>query len=183
MEEDMLKNETKNMELDQLDPSLPVAVLLVGGENELGPVSLHLFGNAYGSDFRQILFVSVGVMDYAVLDAGVDPSRGFEGTEEAGRLREKTRRRLDSYLAAAHQLGMKVDVRISIATDPVDEIETIADGIIEKYPRSVFFISKMVFRKKRWFHRFLHGGTSDALRVRLEKKGVLVKMLPLVLSN
>jgi hypothetical protein len=183
MEVIMLMSERSNMDPDPLDPRLPLAVLLVGGENELGPLSLQLFGGTYGSDFRQILFVSVGVMDYAVLDAGVDPSRGFEGTEEAGRLREKTRRRLDSYLAAARQLGMKADAQISIATNAVDEIDAVADGIIKRYPKAVFFISKMVFRKKRWFHRFLHGRTSDALRARLEGKGARVKMLPLVLSN
>jgi len=179
----MLKNGSPKMELDALDPALPVAVFLVGGDNQLGSVSLTMFGSTFGAEFRQILFVSVGVMDYGVLDMGVDPNLGFEGTEEARRLRQKTRDSLDPFLAAAHQFGMKADVQISIATDPVKEIEAVSDGILQKYPKAVFFISKMVFRKKRWFHRFLHGRTSDALRTRLERKGMLVKILPLLLSN
>jgi len=179
----MLRNESPNMQLDALDPALPVAVFLVGGDNHLGPVSLTLFGSTFGAEFRQILFVSVGVMDYGVLDMGVDPNVGFDGTEEARRLREKTRQSLEPFLAGAHQLGMKADVQISIATDPVAEIVGVSDGILERYPKAVFFVSKMVFRKKRWFHRFLHGRTSDALRTRLERKGMQVKILPLVLSN
>jgi hypothetical protein len=179
----MLKNESPKMELDPLDPELPVAILLVGGENDLGPVALQLFARTYGSDFRQILFVSVGIMDYGVLDAGVDPSRGFEGTEEARRLRDKTVHRLGPYIATAHQLGFKADVRVSIATDPVDEIDALGDVILHGFPKSVFFISKMMFRKKRWFHRLLHGGTSDALKARLEKKGATVRVLPLILAN
>jgi hypothetical protein len=72
---------------------------------------------------------------------------------------------------------------VSIATDPVAEIDAVADGILHGFPRSVFFIGKMVFRKKRWYHRLLHGGTSDALKARLEKKGAQVRVLPLVLAN
>lgn len=179
----MLKHGRPMMALDPLNPDLPVAVLLVGGENELGPVSLKLFAQTYGSEFRQILFVSVGIMDYGVLDAGADPSLGFKGTEEARRLQDKTVHRLDPFVQSAQQLGFKVDVRVSIATDPIEEIDAVADGILHGFPRSTFFISKMVFRKKRWFHRLLHGGTSDALKARLEKKGVQVRVLPLVLAN
>src|SRR5258708_28212033 len=122
-------------------------------------------------------------MDYGVLDMGVDPNLGFEGTEEARRLREKTGNSLEPLVAGAHQFGMKADMQISIATDPVKEIDVVSDGILRKYPKAVFFVSKMVFRRKRWFHRFLHGRTSDALRTRLERKGMIVKILPLVLSN
>ncbi len=179
----MLKNESPKMQFDLLDSALPVAVFLVGGDNQLGSVSLSLFGSTFASEFRQILFVSVGVMDYGVLDMGVDPNLGFEGTEEARRLREKTGNSLEPFLAAAHQFGMKADMQISIATDPVKEIDVVSDGILRKYPKAVFFVSKMVFRRKRWFHRFLHGRTSDALRTRLERKGMIVKILPLVLSN
>jgi hypothetical protein len=165
---------------DRLDPALPVAVFLVGGGLEWGASSLSLFGATYSTEYRQLLFVAVGVMDYAVIDSGVDPGQGFKGTEEARRLQEKTRLRLDPYLAAARQLGMKADCRVSIATDPVDEIARQSDEVIRDFPRSAFFVSKLEFRKRRWLHSLLHGDASNALRKRLEKKGLHVKFLHVI---
>jgi hypothetical protein len=170
-------------DLERLDALEPVAVFLVGGDNELGPYSVRLLADRYSKDYRQILFVSVGVMDYAVLDQGVDAGQGFKGTEEAGRLMRKTRLQLDPYLAAAHELGLKAVVRVSVATDPVGEIGALSDEIVKAYPRAAFFLSKLVFSKWKWFHRLLHEGTGDAIQALLERKGFPVTVLPLVLPT
>src|SRR5262249_49085008 len=165
------------------DPSLPLAVFFVGGDKDLGPASLALFAKAYGADYTQILFISIGVMDYAVLDAGVDKERGFEGTEEAGRLRERTRRLLDPLVVQARRLGLKVDLCVSIATNPVEEIDKLSVWIGERFPKAVCFVPKLIFRKWAWIRRLLHGRTSDEIRERLERRGLRVRMLPLVLSE
>jgi hypothetical protein len=169
-------------DLDRLDPERPLAVFTVGGDNDLGHTTLQLFSGAHGSSFHQILFYSVGVMDYAVLDAGTDPGAGFEGKEEAHRLKERTRRSLDPYIAAARRMGLLTGCRVNIATNPVDEIVKGADEIAAAFPNAVFFVSKMVFRKRRWFHRLLHQSTSDEIRRGLEGKGHRVRVLPLMVS-
>jgi len=143
-------------EVDRLDATLPLAVFLVGGDHALGPASVRIFGNLYSKEYRQILFVSVGVMDYAVIDSGSEGKGTFKGTEEAKRLKKKTRLALDPYLASVHQLGLKADCRVSIATNVVDEINTLTNEIAAIHPRAVYFVSKLVFQKSRWFHRFLH---------------------------
>jgi hypothetical protein len=170
-------------EPDRLDSDHPVAVFLMGGENELGPRALRIFEGLYSKEYRQVLFVSVGIMDYAVIDGGVDREQGFKGTEEAERLKMKTRLSLDPYLAEAQGLGLKADCRISVATNPVDEIDRVAGEIVESYPKSVFFVSKLVFEKKRWFHRLLHGSTGEDICRRLEKKGYPVTVLPVVVPR
>jgi len=48
-------------------------------------------------------------MDYGVLDAGADPSRGFE-VRESGRLRERPRK-LDVFVSEARRLGLKAGAR------------------------------------------------------------------------
>jgi hypothetical protein len=169
--------------LDHLDSTQPVAVFLLGGQHELGPRALRIFENLYSKEYRQVLFVSVGIMDYAVIDAGVDREQGFKGTEEAKRLKRKTRLSLDPFLADAHGMGLKVDCRVSLGTNPVDEIDTIAGDVVKIYPKAVFFVSKLVFEKKRWFHRFLHGETGTAICRRLEKKGYPVTVLPVVIPQ
>jgi hypothetical protein len=169
--------------VDALDPGLPVAVLLAGGEDDLGLRSLGIFSLTQAASFRQMLLISIGVVDYAIIDAGTDQERGFEGTEEAKRLRQKTRASLDPLIASARQLGLKTDCRISIATDPVSEIDSLSDEIAGIYPKAVFFVSKLVFEKPRWYQRLLFGNRSDQIRKRLEKKGFPVTVLPVVVPR
>ena len=167
--------------VDRLDSTNPLAVFLAGGDHSLGPPSLRIFGSLYAKEYPQILFASVGVMDYQVIDSGVEGRGDFKGSEEAKRLKRKTRLELDPYLATAHQLGILADCRVTVATNAVDEIDRLSDEIAVAYPRAVYFVSKLVFRKMRWYHHLLHAGTSDAIRNRLEKKGFPVTIIPVVL--
>lgn len=165
-----------------LDPARPLAVFLVGGEESLGTAAFAMFGARYATEFPQVLFVSIGIMDQSVLDAGVDGTGNFKGTEEAQRLLSKTRENLNAFLESARNLGLKADARVSLSVDAADEIEQLCDEISSAHPKAVYFLSKLVFREPRWYHRWLHSSTSDAIRKRLEKKGRPVTVLPVVVS-
>jgi hypothetical protein len=141
-----------------------------------------MFEGRYSGEFSQVLFVSVGIMDQAVIDAGVDGTGNFEGTEEAQRLLQKTRDSLQPYLDGARQRGMKAATRVSVAVNAAEEIARVSDEISASHPNAVYFLNKLVFQKPRWFHRWLHSSTSDAIRKRLERKGYPVTVLPVVLS-
>jgi hypothetical protein len=173
-------NSLPSEDVDRLDPTQPVAVMLVGGDHALGPASVRIFGNLYSREYLQILFVSVGVMDYAAIEGGSGGRGNFRGTEESKKLKKNTRLALDHYLASAHQLGLKADCRVSVATNVVDEIDILSDQITAVYPRAAFFVSKLVFQRPKWFHSILHSGSGDAIRARLEKKGRPITVLPFV---
>ena len=63
-----------------------------------------MFGSLYSKEFPQILFVSIGVMDQSVVDAGVDGTGTFKGSEEAGKLRKKTEERC-ALISKAHEIS------------------------------------------------------------------------------
>lgn len=170
-------------EVDRLDRSLPLAVLLVGGENGLGPHVLSALRNTYRGNYAQVLFVSVGVLDGRVLGLDRDGGPDHRGSEEARRHKTLTRVGLDPYLSVAHDLGLRADCRVSIAANPAEELASLATRIVGAYPRSIFFVGKLVFDPPRWFHRILHSGTSDVLRSRLERKGIPVTVIPVVLRG
>ncbi len=170
----------QKVEVERLDPGQPVAVFLVGGENRLEPASIRVFGSTYAQQYRQILFLSVGVYDYEVMDSGVGAG-GYADPEKAKHLRIKTRLALDPYLAVAHELGVAADCRVSVGTDPLEEIDRMSTRIALAYPKAVFFVTKLVFRRFNWFHRLFRAGTGDAIRKRLERKGFPVTVIPLVL--
>jgi hypothetical protein len=165
---------------ERLNPELPMAVFLVGGEHRLEPASIRVFRSTYAKAYRQILFLSVGIYDYDVMDAGVADG-GYADPDKAKHLRLKTRLELDPYLTEAHEMGLAADCRVAVATNPVEEIDLLSTQIGAMYPRAVFFVTKLVFRRFNWFYRLFQAGTGDAIRKRLEKKGFPVTIIPLVL--
>jgi hypothetical protein len=173
---DLLQNET----MEKLDREQRTAVFLVGGEHRLEPATLGVFRNLYAKEYQQILFISVGVYDYEVMDAGV-AGGGYADPEKGKHLRLQARLALDPYLTAAHEMGLAADCRVTIATDPVEEIDRMSTEIAALYPRTVFFLSKLVYRRFNWLHRLLRAGTSDAIQKRLEKKGLSVTVISLLL--
>jgi hypothetical protein len=141
-----------------------------------------MFGARYAAEFPQVLFVSIGIMNQTIVDAGVDGTGNFKGTEEAQRLLLKTREQLNSFLESARNLGLKADSRVSVSVDAAEEIDRLSDEISAAHPKAVYFLSKLVFKKPRWYHRWLHSSISDDIRKRLEKKGRPVTVLPVVVS-
>jgi len=180
---DHQSRDASDPEVDPFHPDLPIAVFLVGGSNDsLGTAAFDLFQSRYSGEFSQILFVSIGIMDQSIVDAGVDGTGNFNGSEEAHRLRVKTQEALRPYLDRARNAGLKADWRVSVAVDASEEIARMSDEISADYPKAVYFLCKLVFQKPRWYHRWLHSSTSDRIRGRLEKKGHPVTVLPVVVS-
>lgn len=168
-------------DVDRLDRSEPIAVFFVGGEYALEAHSLPAFADTHARNFKQILFVSVGVADQTLMDTGVLGVRKYRESEEAERLLRKTRWALDSCLVWAHHLGLKSDCRVSIAVDEAEEADRIAGEVAAVYPKAQFFVTKLVDPKRSWLHKLFHADMADAIRKRLERKGLSVTVLPVVL--
>jgi hypothetical protein len=164
---------SREEDLDRLVNDRPLAVLLIGGENDLGPRSFRLFEEKYRDKYDQVLFVAVGELDASV------PRRDPEKSEEA-QLLNRIGVILEAYVAEAHALGMKAAIRIKINPKPIDALESLASNIAKDYPKSCFFLSKLAFKEPRWFHPFLFGGTADKMCELLRAKGYRVTVLPVV---
>jgi hypothetical protein len=170
-------------EVDILDRNEPTAVFLVGGRNDLGPHVLRVFSERCAQDYKQALFLAVGAVDASLTVPSLPPSERFERSSETKELRKLTRLALDPYVEAAHGIGLKADCRISIAANPAREIARQADGVVRCFPRTMFFIGKPVFEYARWYHCVLHSKSSDSIREILERRGIPVTVIPVVLAE
>ena len=85
-------------DVDRSNSHEPLAVFPVGGHHNLGLHTFGLFNKTCHQAFRQCIFVSVAVLDFALLESGVEAQGGFKATENVKRLRKKTRIELDPYL-------------------------------------------------------------------------------------
>jgi hypothetical protein len=167
-------------DLDRLERSQPLAVFFVGGGHRLEDQSLRTFRDVYSRQYSQILFVSVGLIDYAWMDSECREAGRPAGSTDVKVLVQATRKALDPCIAAAHEMGLKADCRVAVSVDETAELERLALEVARRYSRPIYFVSKAVWRRKSWIHRFLHAETADVLRGRLEGRGLPVTVLPVV---
>jgi amino acid transporter len=145
----------------------PTAVLLVGGYGGMGVHALLTIQRLFPGHFANIVFVSIGVIDAATM----------KGVQEVDRLREQTKESLENYVGLAHRFGLAAESRMAIGTDVLDEGVELCSAIAAEFPRSVFFLGKLIFERERFFQRILHNETAYQLQRRLQFAGLNAMVL------
>jgi hypothetical protein len=151
-----------------LDRKAHTAVLLVGGFGGLGVHSLLTALRLFPGHFRNVVFVSVGVIDSATM----------RGVEEVDRVRKRTEQGLRKYVDLATRLGLGAEYSADVGTEAVAEAERLCREVARDYPRAIFFAGKLVFERERWFQRLLHNETAYQLQRRLQFAGLNTMVLP-----
>ncbi|MGA9407344.1 MAG: amino acid permease, partial [Bacteroidota bacterium] len=167
---------TKNTPIDstrKLDASTPTAILLVESYNGLGIHSLLNIVKQFPGYFKQMVFVSVAIVD----------SGNFKGADEVDKLEENTMRELQHYVQLATNLGLLATSRMSVGIEAVEEAEKICKELSREFKQSVFFAGKLVFQKQKWYQRILHSETAFAIQNRLELDGLSMVVLPVRVWN
>lgn len=150
-----------------IDRKRPTAVLLVGGYGGVGVHSLLTIQKLFPGHFKNIVFVSVGVIDAATM----------KGVQEVDRLREQTKESLRNYVDLAQRFGLAAESRMAIGTDVLDESEELCSAIAAEYPKALFFLGKLIFERERFFQRILHNETAYQLQRRLQFAGLNTMVL------
>ncbi|HEX8905655.1 MAG TPA: hypothetical protein VF771_12465, partial [Longimicrobiaceae bacterium] len=156
-----------------LDPKAQTAVLLVGGYGGLGIHALLTVQRLFPGQFKQFLFVSVGVIDSAAM----------RGIDEVDRVRERTEAALREYVRLARGLGLAAEWRMAMGTEAVDGAERLCREIHAEFPRSIFFLGKLIFQREGWFFRVLHNNTAEQIQRRLQFEGMNTMLLPVRALN
>ncbi|MBP6875332.1 MAG: APC family permease [Candidatus Eisenbacteria bacterium] len=151
-----------------LDQDAPTAVVLVGTYGGLG---IHTFLNSlrlFPGYFRNVVFVSAGVID----------SGAFKGVGAVEELRAQTEHALQQYVTLAEGFGVPAAFRLSVGTDVVNELEHLCLQIAKEFPRSIFFAGKILFERERWYQHLLHNETAFAVQKRLQWAEKTMVILP-----
>jgi amino acid transporter len=150
------------------DPEQHTAVILVGGYSGLGVHTLLNAVRFVPNHFKNMLFISVGVVD----------SGNFKGVEELESLRKYVEGSLEKYVDLARRLGFPATSYMAIGTDVVDELEQICRVVHRDFPKSVVFAGQLVFQRETWYGALLHNQTAYSLQRRLQWDGVPMVILP-----
>ena len=150
------------------DPADHTAVILVGGYSGLGVHTLLNSVRFVPNHFKNMIFISVGVVD----------SGNFKGAEEVEHLRHFTESSLEKYVELARRLGFPSRAYMAIGTDVVDELEQLCRVVHRDFPKSVVFAGQLVFQRETWYGALLHNQTAYSLQRRLQWDGVPMVILP-----
>ncbi|MGD1147191.1 MAG: APC family permease [Thermoanaerobaculaceae bacterium] len=153
----------------RIDGRQPVAALLVSGYGGLGVHSLLSVQRLFPGTFKNVLFLSVGTVD----------SGAFKGKNQLEALSSNTEKNLQRYVDLARRLGINAEYRYRIATDVVEEAEQLCLEVGKQYPRTVFFLGKLIFAHERLSYKFLHNDTAFAIQRRLQFSGLQTVVLPI----
>ncbi len=151
-----------------LDPSAPTAVLLVARFAGLGIHALLTVQRLFPGYFKNVVFVSVGVID----------SARMKGVEEVEQVRAQTEENLRRYVQLAQSLGMAASSRMSMGTETVPEAQRLCQEIAKEFPRAMYFAGKLIFQREGWTQRLLHNETAYVLQRRLQFAGLNAMVLP-----
>jgi len=155
--------------LPALDRTLPTAALLVASYGGLGIHTLLGIFRAFPGHYRQVVFISVGVVD----------SGEFKGEDALEELERRTQERLDRYVALASKLGVAATGRMALGTDVVETAEELCRRVAREFPKATFFSGRLIFQRDRWYQRLLHNETALAIQKRLQWAGRTMVLMPI----
>jgi hypothetical protein len=149
-------------------PGAPTACVLVANYDGVGIHTVLNVFRSFPNHFKNLVFVSVGVID----------SGGFKGADSARALEEETEARLKRFCSLAASLEMPATYKFSIGTDAVAEAEKLCRQVMAEFPVVTFVGGKVIFAREIWYQRFLHNETALAIQKRLYWMGATMVVLP-----
>ena len=147
----------------------PVAVMLVSGFSGLGVHTVLAVQNLFPRQYKNYVFVSVGVID----------SSHFKGATEIEALKAQTIADLQKYVDFAHRLGFRAEMRYAIGREAVEQVVALCEEIRKDFPRAIFYLGQLIFENDRFYYRLLHNETAFAIQRRLQFAGLQAIVLPI----
>jgi len=144
------------------------AVILVRGFTGLGVHTLLTITKTFDNVFKNFVFVEIGS-----IHAG-----NFKSFEEMDQVKERIKEDVDHYIQLVQKFGYHGEGYTAIGVDVVEEVDKLAQGIIKKYPNSVFFGGQIVFPHDSLASKILHNYTVFAVQKRLYHRGITLVLLP-----
>ncbi len=151
------------------DTKARTAVLMVNGYNGLGLHTLFNVIRIFGKDFRNFVFVEIGV-----IDAG-----NYKGSQEISQLEAKVKKDLDKYIQFMNKQGLYAEGLSCIGIDVIIEVEKVIPDLARRFPAAVFFGGQLVFARETLFTKWLHNYTVFAMQRIFYNQGLPFVVLPI----
>jgi hypothetical protein len=151
------------------DPHGRTAVILVGGFNGLGLHTLFNVTRFFGKEFRNFIFVQIGV-----IDAG-----NFKGAAEVVNLNAQVKKDLARYVEFMQRQGHFAEGMAYMGVDILEEADKVVALVSKRFPHAVIFGGQLVFPNESLWTRWLHNDTAFSLQRKFYQSGIPFVVLPI----
>jgi amino acid transporter len=151
------------------NPAGRTAVVLVSGFNGLGLHTLFNVGRFFGKEFKNFIFVQIGV-----IDAG-----NFKGVDEVINLDAKIKKDLARYVEIMQRHGSYSEGLAYMGVDVLEEAEKVIAVVAKRFPHAVVFGGQLVFPRESLWTRWLHNGSVFLLQRKFYRSGIPFVVLPI----
>lgn len=151
------------------DPEQPTAVILVGKNVGVGMHTLYSVMRMFPHHFKNYVFLSVGIVDMG----------SFKGQAALTKMRRAVNNVLDYFVQYCQQHDMAAESYADYGTDTIEKLIHLSEQISDKYPKCIFFSSKLIFEHDNWLTRMLHNETPMSLQRQLHLRGKELVILPM----
>lgn len=155
-----------------LDPQAPTAAFLVGSSRGGGLHALLWVQRMFPDHFKNFVFINARTVD----------ARVYGGPEALETMRIQANTSLKFFERFCNSYGMAATSRLGYGTDAVQTLEKLCNETLETYPNTLFFASKLVFKRDNLFTRLLHNQAVNALQRRMHINGQQMMVLPMLID-
>jgi len=152
-----------------VDPGAKTAIVMVNSYNGLGLHTLFNVIRFFGKEFRNFVFVQIGV-----IDAG-----NFKGVREIDSLKLQTTSDVQRYVHLVQAQGYAAQGMTYFGIDVVEQVDKIISEVSERFPHAVFFGGQLVFTQETFLTRWLHNFTVFTMQKKFYSRGLPFVILPI----
>jgi len=152
----------------EVNPEERTAIQLVSGFNSLGVHTLLSIMQNFPGLYKNIVFVSVSVVD----------TDSFKDKEYLKQHEESTKKSLEKYVDYARKLGATATYRYDTGTDVMELATNLCIDVSKEFPKSTVFAGKLTFQQEKFYHKMLHNDTSMIVQKNLQNYGITTVIMP-----
>lgn len=151
-----------------MDAAAKTAIIFVNEHPGLGIHTLLWLNRLFPGQFKQFVFIQVGIVD----------NKTFVGESDLWAMRQSVEKNLDYFVRYAHSLGFAADTFAGYGTNVVPELLELCEQALSQYSDSIFFAGRTIPAKDSFVKSLLHNRTANSLQAKLHLKGQQMILLP-----
>lgn len=153
----------------KVDRSAATAIFLVGQNRG---IAIHAFlwvFRMFPGHFRNCVFLAVGEVDAGAVN----------GQNALRSLKLRTENSLHYFVRVCARNDIAAETRSAFGPDPVEELHRLTVEVMDEFPNSVCFASKLIFASDSWLGPMLHNQTALSMQRRMHLDGRQMVIVPL----
>lgn len=155
-----------------LDSLAPTAAFLVGSSRGGGLHALLWVQRMFPEHFKNFVFINARTVD----------ARVYGGAEALEAMRVQATTSLKYFERFCNSYGLAATSRLGYGTDAIETLDKLITEVLQEYPNTIVFASKLVFKRENIVTRMLHNQAITSLQRRMHINGQQMMVLPMLID-